>query len=113
MLLLIVFVELEVVSLLYFNSNVGSMVVIFYYDIKTKNTKKLNTNVYLNFISGRLDEIQKIAKEVSEKIGNSNEIPKDQDENYLIRTIDSIYHRMKIFQKNILHLHSDSVYCLS
>ena len=67
-------------------------------------------NVYLNFISGRLDEIQKIVKEISEKMGN---IPKDQDENYLIRTIDSIYHRMKVFQKNILHLHSDSVYCLS
>ena len=40
-------------------------------------------------------------------------IPKDQDEDYLIRTIDSIYNRMKVFQKNILHLHSDSVYCLS
>jgi hypothetical protein len=31
-------------------------------------------NVYLNFISGRLDEIQKITKEILEKIGNGNEI---------------------------------------
>jgi hypothetical protein len=31
-------------------------------------------NIYLNFISERLNEIQKTAKEISEKMGN---IPKD------------------------------------
>jgi hypothetical protein len=52
-------------------------------------------------------KFKKLLKKFQKKI--ENDILKDQDENYLIRTIDSIYHRTK----NILHLHSDNVYCLS
>ena len=69
-------------------------------------------NDYLNQVSSMLQEILNISTEILAKI-KLNDIPKEQDEDYLLRTSESIYHRMKVFQKNILHLHSDSVYCLS
>jgi hypothetical protein len=43
---------------------------------------------------------------------NKSGFDNDQDINYLIRTIDSIYLKYKICRNIILHLPSNDVYCL-
>jgi hypothetical protein len=55
-------------------------------------------------------EIAKLSQEILEKIKQG--INKDQDMEYLVRTIDSYYLTYKVFRNLILNLPANDVYCL-
>jgi hypothetical protein len=55
-------------------------------------------------------EIAKLSQEILEKIKQG--IDKDQDMEYLVRTIDSYYLKYKIFHILILYLPCNNIYCL-
>jgi hypothetical protein len=62
------------------------------------------------FIFEKCVEISKLSQEILEKIKQG--IDKDQDMEYLVRTIDSYYLKYKIFRNLILHLPCNDIYCL-
>ena len=64
-----------------------------------------------NFIFERCKEVAKLSQEILEKI-KSKGIDKDQDMEYLVRTIDSYYMKYKIFRNLILHLPGNDIFCL-